>query len=88
MYIYIYVYIYVNLGLIKGFKVGLGNGLVFASSLFTSALGFWYGAKLLADQKSSGIYMYIIHIYTYIYTYIYIYMYIYIYIDIYTYMFL
>ena len=38
----------------KGFKVGLGNGMTFCASFFTYALGFWYGAKLIADQKDEG----------------------------------
>ena len=43
-----------DIGLIKGFKVGLGNGLTFCCSFFTYALGFWYGAKLIADQNQRG----------------------------------
>ena len=43
-----------NIGLIKGLKVGLGNGLTFCASFFTYALGFWYAAKLIADQKQAG----------------------------------
>ena len=43
-----------NIGLIKGLKVGLGNGFTFCASFFTYALGFWYGAKLIADQKDAG----------------------------------
>ena len=43
-----------DVGLMKGFKVGLGNGMTFCASFFTYALGFWYAAKLIADQKQSG----------------------------------
>ena len=43
-----------NIGLVKGLKVGLGNGLTFCASFFTYALGFWYAAKLIADQKEAG----------------------------------
>mmetsp|Transcript_6665 Transcript_6665/g.5977 ORF Transcript_6665/g.5977 Transcript_6665/m.5977 type:complete len:442 (-) Transcript_6665:288-1613(-) len=43
-----------NIGLIKSFKVGLGNGLTFFISFGVYALGFWYGSKLIADQKDSG----------------------------------
>lgn len=43
-----------DVGLMKGFKVGLGNGMTFCASFFTYALGFWYGAKLIADQKDAG----------------------------------
>lgn len=30
--------------------VGMAIGLLWASSLWSYALGFWYGAKLIADQ--------------------------------------
>ena len=43
-----------NIGLIKGLKVGLGTGFTFCVTFFTYALGFWYGAKLVADQKDAG----------------------------------
>jgi ATP-binding cassette subfamily B (MDR/TAP) protein 1 len=38
-----------NIGIVKGFKVGFGNGLVFSCCFLTYALGFWYGGKLIAD---------------------------------------
>jgi ABC-type multidrug transport system fused ATPase/permease subunit len=43
-----------NIGVIKGLKVGLGNGITFCATFFTYALGFWYGAKLVADQRDAG----------------------------------
>lgn len=43
-----------NIGIIKSFKVGLGNGLTFFISFCMYALGFWYGAKLIADCKDNG----------------------------------
>lgn len=43
-----------DIGILKGFKVGLGNGMTFCASFFTYALGFWYAAKLIADQKQEG----------------------------------
>jgi hypothetical protein len=30
-----------RIGILKGFKVGLGQGLTFLTSFFTYALGFW-----------------------------------------------
>jgi ATP-binding cassette subfamily B (MDR/TAP) protein 1 len=32
--------------------VGIAIGLLWAASLWSYALGFWYGAKLIADQVS------------------------------------
>jgi len=43
-----------NVGIMKGFKVGLGNGMVFAACFFTYALGFWYGATLVARSIRHG----------------------------------
>ena len=43
-----------DIGMTKGFKVGIWNGVTFCASFFTYALGFWYGAKLIADQKDAG----------------------------------
>lgn len=43
-----------DIGIIKGLKVGLGNGVTFCAAFFIYALGFWYGAKLIADQKQAG----------------------------------
>jgi len=39
-----------QIGIKKGFNVGLGNGLVFGAAFCTYALGFWYGGKLVADD--------------------------------------
>lgn len=30
--------------------IGIAIGLIYAASLWSYALGFWYGAKLIADQ--------------------------------------
>ena len=38
----------------KGFKVGLGDGMVFGACFCTYALGFWYGGKLIADAYDAG----------------------------------
>ena len=38
------------IGIHKGFKVGLGNGLLFGACFLTYALGFWYGGTLVADS--------------------------------------
>lgn len=43
-----------DIGMTKGFKVGIWNGVTFCASFFTYALGFWYGAKLIADEKDAG----------------------------------
>ena len=42
----------VSTGIHKGFKVGLGNGLLFGACFMTYALGFWYGGTLVADSVS------------------------------------
>lgn len=42
-----------DMGIIKGLKVGLGNGMLFGASFLTFALGFWYGAVLVAEDVSS-----------------------------------
>ena len=39
-----------EVGVTKGWKVGLGNGMVFGFSFFMYAIGFWYGGKLVADD--------------------------------------
>jgi len=39
-----------SIGIHKGFKVGLGNGLLFGACFLTYALGFWYGGTLVADS--------------------------------------
>ena len=43
-----------NVGIIKGTKVGVGNGGLFAACFLTYALGFWYGAKLLRESTCIG----------------------------------
>ena len=43
-----------DIGILKGLKVGLGHGALFGCFLATYALGFWYGAKLIADQLQKG----------------------------------
>ena len=43
-----------HVGITKGFKVGLGNGMVFGACFCTYALGFWYGGKLIADSMDDG----------------------------------
>lgn len=43
-----------NVGILKGTKIGLGNGLVFGCAFLTYALGFWYGARLVADYLEDG----------------------------------
>lgn len=39
-----------NIGIFKGFKVGLANGSLFCACFFTYALAFWYGSKLVAHD--------------------------------------
>ena len=39
-----------RVGIHKGLKVGLGNGLLFGACFLTYALGFWYGGILVADS--------------------------------------
>jgi len=39
-----------NIGIFKGFKVGLANGALFCACFFTYALAFWYGSKLVAHD--------------------------------------
>lgn len=41
-------------GILKGFSVGLGNGLMFGVYYLIYALGFWWGGKLAADSLSDG----------------------------------
>jgi ATP-binding cassette, subfamily B (MDR/TAP), member 1 len=43
-----------QIGIRKGFNVGLGNGLLFGACFGTYALGFWYGGKLVADDLDKG----------------------------------
>jgi hypothetical protein len=39
---------------LKGLKVGIGNGSLFAACFATCALGFWYGGILLAESVDEG----------------------------------
>jgi len=39
-----------KIGIKKGISLGLGNGLVFGCVFMTYALGFWYGAQLVAHD--------------------------------------
>lgn len=41
-------------GIKKGLKVGAGNGALYFAFFCTSALGFWYSGKLIADGISNG----------------------------------
>jgi len=41
-------------GLVKSFKVGLGSGMLYLAIFLSNALGFWYGAKIIADQTDAG----------------------------------
>jgi hypothetical protein len=41
-----------RVGIVKGLKVGIGNGGVFCACFLTYALGFWYGGNLVADDLS------------------------------------
>lgn len=43
-----------QVGIIKGLKVGLGNGLLLGAAFLTYALGFWYGGNLVADSVASS----------------------------------
>jgi hypothetical protein len=40
----------VQVGIQKGFNVGIGNGALFGASFLTYALGFWYAGQLVADS--------------------------------------
>lgn len=39
-----------NIGIRKGFKIGVGNGLVFGVMFVCNGLGFWYGSVLVAED--------------------------------------
>lgn len=39
-----------NVGIYKGFRVGLGNGLLFCACFCCYALAFWYGSLLVAED--------------------------------------
>ena len=43
-----------QVGITKGFNVGLGNGALFCACFFTYALGFWYGGNLVANDIARG----------------------------------
>jgi ABC-type bacteriocin/lantibiotic exporter with double-glycine peptidase domain len=43
-----------RVGVMKGFKVGFGNGALFCCCFLSYGLGFWYGGKLVADDVASG----------------------------------
>ena len=43
-----------RVGVGKGFKLGLGNGLLFGVIYLTYGLGFWYGARLVAEAIEDG----------------------------------
>jgi len=45
-----YLFEALEVGLWKGFKVGLGNGLMFGVYFLIYALGFWYGAELVSND--------------------------------------
>ena len=40
-----------QIGILKGIKMGLGNGAIFCAVYLTYALGFWYGAELVANDR-------------------------------------
>jgi ATP-binding cassette subfamily B (MDR/TAP) protein 1 len=44
----------VQIGVRKGLQVGLGSGMLYGSMFLTYALGFWYGAGLVARAQESG----------------------------------
>ncbi len=43
-----------QIGIIKGLKVGIGNGMLFCACFLTYSLGFWYGGGLVADAIEEG----------------------------------
>ena len=45
-----YIFKALGISLVKSLKVGFFNGLTFMISFMTYALGFWYGASLIADS--------------------------------------
>lgn len=38
----------------KGLRVGIGSGMLYGSMFLTYGLGFWYGARLVAQAQESG----------------------------------
>lgn len=49
-----YLFEAMRIGIQKGLNVGIGLGALLATIFFTYALGFWYGAKLVADDLESN----------------------------------
>lgn len=49
-----YLFNAMRFGIEKGFSIGFWNGCVFMSMYLTYSLGFWYGAKLVADGVESN----------------------------------
>ena len=43
-----------DVGILKGRNLGLGHGGLFGAAFLLYALGFWYGAELVADDIDSG----------------------------------
>lgn len=43
-----------NIGIVKGLKVGIGHGGLFGACFMAYALGFWYGAVLVARDIEDG----------------------------------
>lgn len=43
-----------NVGIYKGYRVGLGNGLLFCACFFCYGLAFWYGSILVARDIRSN----------------------------------
>ena len=43
-----------QIGIKKGAKVGAANGGLFCAAFLTYSLGFWYGGKLVADNRDDG----------------------------------
>jgi ATP-binding cassette subfamily B (MDR/TAP) protein 1 len=49
-----YLFEAMRIGIQKGLNVGIGLGALLGTIFFTYALGFWYGAKLVADDLESN----------------------------------
>eukprot|EP01041_Mallomonas_annulata_P006725 gene6725-13622_t len=43
-----------NAGVFKSFKYGITNGMLYGAFCFASALGYWYGGQLVADDIERG----------------------------------
>jgi ATP-binding cassette subfamily B (MDR/TAP) protein 1 len=50
----VYLFKAMQVGIVKGFNVGLGNGGLFGSVFLTYALGFWYAATLMKKTIDDG----------------------------------